>query len=67
MNADGRKARYEHSDNPVKVDFRCEELGFIVEGQGEYHYMQDEEIVERMLDKGDYVTSLFWNNKIPDC
>ena len=67
LNADGRKARYEHSDKPVKVDFRCEELGFIVEGQGEYHYMQDEEIVERMLDKGDYVTSLFWNNKIPDC
>ena len=61
------KARYEHSEAPIKVDYRCEDLKFIVEGQGEYHYMQDEELLERMMDKGDYVTSLFWNNKIPDC
>ena len=62
------KARYTHSKRPMKIDFRCDGLRFIVEGQGEYHYMQDEEILERLagLKETNYVTGLFWNNKIPD-
>ncbi len=61
------KARYEHSNAPMKVDFRCESLKFIVEGQGEYHYMQDEEKIRLMMEGGDFVQGLFWSQPIPDC
>jgi len=60
------KARYNHSNAPMKVDFLCRQLGFIIEGQGDYHFMKDNEIIERQL-TGAYIESLFWDRKIPVC
>lgn len=36
----GKVATYRHSRAPMRVDGMSRELGFIVEGQGDYHYVE---------------------------
>ena len=50
----GRVAKYRHSRAPMKVDGMSRELMYIVEGQGDYHYVR-------------HGQGSNWNKEIPKC
>jgi len=57
----GKVARYRHSNMPVRVDGMSQMLGFIAEGQGDYHYIDHTNAPVETWD------GYNWDNRIPAC